>query len=73
VLDNYFKHFIKGRVKEEVWSKTTQKSRNKMMQEFECNVKRVFDGTNDDLSVDLKGAGDNPAKGIHDDTITLGV
>jgi len=44
-----------------------------MMQEFECNVKRVFDGTNDDLSVDLKGAGDNPAKGIHDDTITLGV
>jgi len=42
-----------------------------MMQEFEDSVKRTFDGTNEDLSVELKGAGDDEARGIQDDTITL--
>lgn len=72
-MDRLFINYIKYLVKEEAWSKTTHKSQNKMMQDFEYNVKRAFDGTNDDLSVDLRGAGDNPAKGINDDTITLGV
>ncbi|QDS68467.1 hypothetical protein FKW77_010834 [Venturia effusa] len=47
------------------------KSKQKMMREFEAAVKRSYAGDNKDYSVDLQGVDDDLAEGIDDDTITL--
>lgn len=70
-LDQAFERYIKTIVGEDEWSSIRDKSKKKMMREFELSIKRCYAGDNQEYSVDLQGVEDNPQEGIDDDTITL--
>ncbi|KAH7125733.1 hypothetical protein B0J11DRAFT_506551 [Dendryphion nanum] len=70
-LDQAFERYIKTIVGENEWKQIKDKSKKKMMKEFEESIKRCYAGDNQEYSVDLQGVDDNPQEGIDDDTITL--
>ncbi|KAF1830154.1 actin-like ATPase domain-containing protein [Decorospora gaudefroyi] len=70
-LDQAFERYIKTIVGESEWNSIKDKSKKKMMREFELAIKRCYAGDDQEYSVDLQGVEDNPEEGIDDDTITL--
>jgi hypothetical protein len=68
-----FEKYIITIVGETQYRNIKAKSKDKMMADFEYNVKRNFTGEDGLHSVDLKGVDDNPEMDIDDDTIKLKV
>ena len=71
-LDLEFEKHIRMLVGRAIYAKIKQKDIKKMFREFEYGIKRSFmPGDTAPLTVDLKGAGDDPEIGIEDDTIKI--
>lgn len=70
-LDQAFEKHIRTVVGEHQYAGLKEKSKQKMMKEFETAVKRSYAGDSKDYSVDLPGVDDDLAEGIDDDTVTL--
>lgn len=70
-LDQAFEKYIRLIVGESQWKGLKNKSKQKMMLEFENSIKRSFAGDDKHFSVDLQDVEDNPSVGIDDETITL--
>jgi hypothetical protein len=58
-------------VGEKQWEGLKDKSKKKMMTNFEMAIKRCYAGDDQQFSVDLQEVEDDPAVGIEDETIVL--
>lgn len=56
---------------EKQWEGLKDKSKKKMMTNFEMAIKRCYAGDDQQFSVDLQEVEDDPAVGIEDETIVL--
>jgi hypothetical protein len=67
-----FEKFVKLKVGRENYGNIRERSRKRMMLDFEAQVKRNFGGQDEDMrSVELLGVEDNPEEGIIDESVTL--
>ena len=72
LLNIAFQEHIKTLIGRSQYEKIGEKSRRKMLKEFEFGIKRAIDSPLDETySVDLKGVRDDPLRGILDDTISI--
>ena len=70
-LDSAFEKHIKVKVGERQYMKIKELKRKRMLRDFEQAVKKAYDGSNKEYTVELVGVEEDLDKDIHEDMIKL--